>query len=158
MFTRHLMMQNAGVMMHDALLCCRSGWRGQSLSYPFCSSALRPSHPLGIMGVSVHPPHQWLAPASRDPREAAPPTETQSGALSPGICESTFHLLWMSVSRDLWRTLHVTLILTAAAPLNRFKWKQEGKRSSLVMVWQLSVYLCYLPHLSCQWHFPKISS
>lgn len=73
---------------HDPLC---SGWRfrrrGQSLPDAVCSAALRPAHPLGILGVSVHTPHQRLAAAPRDPREATPPPETQSGVFPPGIGE-----------------------------------------------------------------------
>lgn len=80
----------------------RSRWWGQSLSDPFCSTALGPSHPLGIVGVPVHPPHQRLALASRDPCEASPATETQSRAPYPRICKwmvnvVTFDLLIPSV-------------------------------------------------------------
>lgn len=39
------------------------------------------------MGVSVHPPHQRLTPASRDPHQATPSSETQSRILPPRICE-----------------------------------------------------------------------
>lgn len=71
----------------NVLLICRSRWWGQSLSNALCSTALDPSHPLSIVGVSVNPPHQWLALASRDPRKASPTAETQSRAPAPRICK-----------------------------------------------------------------------
>lgn len=39
------------------------------------------------MGVFVHSPHQWLAFASRDPRQASSTPETQSRAPSSRICK-----------------------------------------------------------------------
>lgn len=134
MLSRRLMIRNAGVMKTTSCVC-RSRRRGQSLSHTFGSSALGPSRPLGIMGVSVHPPHQWLAAASRDPREAAPPTETQSGALSPGICKSalpwTFascECWWAEICGDsagqflkMWHSSSFKMLLCS------FKWNLEGK-------------------------------
>lgn len=82
--------------------CCRSRWWGQSLSYPFCSTALSPSYPLGIMGVSVHPPHQLLALASCDPCQASPTTETQSRAPSPRICKLMANSIAVTFDEPQW--------------------------------------------------------
>lgn len=84
--------ENHFLFCHDPFPSrCRSLWWVQFLSYPLCSPALCLSHPLGISGVSVHPPHQRLAPASRDPRQASPPTETQSRAPAFRICKLVAH-------------------------------------------------------------------
>lgn len=85
--------------------CHRFGRGAQFLSDTFSSTSLCPSYPLGIMGVSVHSPHQWIPLTPRDPRQATPATATQSRTPTSWIREFVtlqWHLtmLWASVGRD----------------------------------------------------------
>lgn len=84
--------------------CHRFRRGAQFLSDTFSSTSLCPSYPLGIMGVSVHSPHQWIPLTPRDPRQATPATATQSRTPTSWIREFVtlqWHLtmLWASVGR-----------------------------------------------------------
>lgn len=85
--------------------CHRFRRGAQFLSDTFSSTSLCPSYPLGIMGVSVHSPHQWIPLTPCDPRQATPATATQSRTPTSWIREFVtlqWHLtmLWASVGRD----------------------------------------------------------
>lgn len=120
-------------------------WRGQPLPNPSGSPTPGSSHPLGLVGVFVHPAHQRLPLDPRDPRQAPPTPEAPSGTPPPRICEFCVCCCAVVVINGpiidpVHRIHESTLLIEAQLLISDWKWI----KFRVCLVTSISLFLCFV--------------